>query len=245
MPKSIGLEFLKKTRYRYLDPSDQTRGLPQPSLEAACDPAAPVISLPDPKAMEVDPVTVQTAISRRRSIRRYSGTPLRLEELSYLLWCTQGVQRILPSATVRNVPSAGARHCFETWLLINRVENLSAGLYRYLALRHLLLPVNRESGVRESVVRGCLGQEFVGESGATFIWVADAYRMTWRYGERGYRYILLDAGHVCQNLYLAGETIGCGVCAVAAFDDDELNRVLGIDGNCQFAVYVAAAGKRE
>jgi len=70
-------------------------------------------------------------------------------------------------------------------------------------------------------------------------------RMSWRYPERGYRYILLDAGHVCQNLYLVAEALGCGVCAIAAYDDDLTNQVFGLDGESQFIVYLASLGKRQ
>jgi SagB-type dehydrogenase family enzyme len=68
--------------------------------------------------------------------------------------------------------------------------------------------------------------------------------MKWRYGERGYRYMHLDAGHVCQNLYLSAESIDCGVCAIAAFQDEEINSVLGIDGEEEFVIYVATVGKK-
>lgn len=84
----------------------------------------------------------------------------------------------------------------------------------------------------------------VKNSAVTFFWAAVTYRMGWRYGERGYRYLFLDAGHVCQNLYLAAEAVGCGVCAIAAFEDDTLNQLLGLDGVEQFAVYVATAGRK-
>ncbi len=78
----------------------------------------------------------------------------------------------------------------------------------------------------------------------TFAWTVDSYRMTWRYGERGYRYLHLDAGHVCQNLYLAAESVDCGVCAIAAFDDEAANRLLGLDGEEQFVIYFATVGKK-
>ena len=82
-------------------------------------------------------------------------------------------------------------------------------------------------------------------SAATFLWVADKKRMEWRYGDRGARYLHLDAGHVCQNLYLSAEAIESGVCAIAAFDDDEINRVVGVDGKEQFVIYVATVGKKQ
>lgn len=244
MEKGIGAEFFEKTRYGFSELSEQARGLPQPPLEQEYDPTIPSFELPDPARVPVEPVPVRDAIDRRRSVRRFSPAPLSLGELSYLLWSTQGVERLLPGATLRTVPSAGARHCFETFVLANRVEGLEPGIFRYLALEHRLLPRDLSPDIGEAVVHGCLDQAFVGESAAVFLWTAVAHRMTWRYGRRGYRYILLDAGHVCQNLYLSAETVGCGACAVAAFDDNELNRVLGLDGEEQFAVYLAAAGKR-
>jgi SagB-type dehydrogenase family enzyme len=244
MSKFFGNEFLRKSCYPAMGPSPHSEGQPQPPLQLEYDREAPTFELPDPQKAEVAPVTVREAVEIRRSLRRYTETPLSVPELSYLLWCTQGVKKATANATLRTVPSAGARHCFETFLLINRVDGLEPGLYRYLALEHRLLPVNRDHRIRSTIVESCLGQEFVGECAAMFIWTAAASRMTWRYGERGYRYMFLDAGHVCQNLYLAAETVECGACAVGAFDDDLLNRALGLDGEEQFVVYAAALGKR-
>ena len=79
--------------------------------------------------------------------------------------------------------------------------------------------------------------------GVVFLWVAVPYRMTWRYSERGYRELHKDAGHVCQNLYLAAQAVGCGVCAIAAYDDDVMHDILGIDGVDQFLIYLATVGK--
>jgi SagB-type dehydrogenase family enzyme len=143
------------------------------------------------------------------------------------------------------VPSAGARHAFETYLLVNNVEGLAPGLYRFLALSHQLAQVEVETGLADRITRACLDQSHVKRSAVTFFWSAVPYRMAWRYGERGYRYLHLDAGHVCQNLYLAAEVIGAGVCAIAAFDDEALNRLLGFDGEEQFVIYLATVGKRK
>lgn len=244
MNDTIGAEFMQKTRYEFMPPSDQQKGLAEPPLEMAWDAAGEVIDLPGRDEMEFDRIDLTRAIERRCSVREFSAAPLTVGELSYLLWCTQGVKQNIPGqVTMRTVPSAGARHALETFLLVNRVQGLAAGLYRFLATAHKLLCVNRGSDVVRHVVRGCLDQAFVVESAVTFIWAADVYRMTWRYGQRGYRYLHLDAGHVCQNLYLAAEAIGCGACAVGAFDDDEMNRLIGLDGQRQFVIYIAAVGK--
>ncbi len=243
--KGQGREFMEYTRYRYLEQSDQNRGLPQPPLELPPTAGKNIVDLPNPNVVESDKIEVREAINRRVSVRSYSEKPLTLAELSYLLWCTQGVKHTSPRlTTLRTVPSAGARHCFETYVLANRVEGLRHGLYRFLAGQHKLQEVDLGPGVPEKVTKACLDQRFILSGAVTFIWTAVAYRMVWRYGERGYRYMHLDAGHVCQNLYLSAETIGCGVCAIAAFDDDALNKALDLDGVDQFAIYVGVAGKK-
>jgi SagB-type dehydrogenase family enzyme len=241
----IGREFIKKTQYEYLDPSDQSRGRRQPPLELEIHKGGELIELPAPESLSIGGVDLREAIERRSSVRRYARTPLTTEELSFLLWCTQGVKQVLPgSATFRTVPSAGARHALETYLMVNNVENLKAGLYWYSGLRHGLILIDEGDRLADQLVAACLGQRFVAQSAVTFIWAASSYRMTWRYSERGYRYFFLDVGHVCQNLYLAAEAIDGGVCAIAAFSDEAVDRFLRIDGEQQFSLYVATVGKR-
>ena len=136
----IGREFIKKTKYEYLDPSAQSRGRPQPPLELEIYKGGELIELPEPESLSIRPVDLLRAIERRSSVRKYSRTPLTSEELSFLLWCTQGIKEVIPgSATFRTVPSAGARHALETYLLVNNVDTLGAGLYWYSALRHGLI----------------------------------------------------------------------------------------------------------
>ncbi len=244
MNQKTGKAFIEGTKYHNMAPTDQARGLPQPPLELAGD-RGRIIDLPAPDQVKVNNISLREAIEKRKSLRIFSDKPLKLEELSYLLWCTQGVKKVIPgSATFRTVPSAGARHCLETYLLINRVRDLPQGVYRFLAQAHKLIEISTAPELSDRTTEACLGQDFVRTSATTFIWSAVAYRMTWRYGERGYRYMYLDAGHVCQNLYLSAEDIDCGVCAIGAFSDDELNRVMGFDGEKQFAIYAAALGKR-
>jgi len=245
MSEHIGREFMKKTRYASLGPSDQRSGLPEPPIQWPRDPAAKLIPLPVLPEVQVARIDLSEAIERRRSVREYAEGPLSLAELAWLLWCTQGVRRVIGrQVTLRTVPSAGARHALETFLLLNAVTGAAPGLYRYLAVDHRLLPVREGGEIAEQAAAACLGQNFVAAAAATFFWVADVYRMTWRYGQRGYRYLHLDVGHVCQNLYLAAEAIECGCCAIAAFDDDAVNELLGVDGFNHFAIYVATVGKK-
>ena len=241
----MGKQFIEQTKYPNMDKPEQARGLPQPPLQLDWDRSRKLIPLPAPKALRLGGLSVREAIDRRRTLRTYSRAPLNLEELSYLLWSTQGVQQVVPgSRTMRTVPSAGARHAFETYLCINNVSGLTSGLYRFLALDHALIGENPRSDLADRLAEACFGQETVKTCATTFIWTAVVYRMTYRYGERGYRYLHLDAGHVCQNLYLAAEDIGCGVCALAAFSDDDVNRLLGLDGESRFAIYLGTVGKK-
>lgn len=245
MSKGIGKEFMEKTKYEYAEPSDQEKGVPQPSLELEWDENSVLIDLPSPENLVVKGMDLRKAIETRRSLRKYADIPLTIDELSYLLWCTQGVKKVSSRpATLRTVPSAGARHAFETVLLINNVEGIKPGLYRYMALSHKLIEITTEPEIADKVAVACNDQEFIKNSAATFIWVAVVDRMKWRYGERGYRYLHLDAGHVCQNLYLTAESIDCGACAIGAYDDNKINSLLNLDGENQFVIYAATVGKR-
>jgi len=239
-----GKEFMENTKYRNLEKSDQVMKLPQPPLALPAEDDKPIHDLPDPRGIKVNPVDLSHAINSRVSVRAYSEEPLSLDELSYVLWSTQGVKEVTKRpATLRTVPSAGARHCFETFILVNRVDGLKPGLYRFLAIEHKLQEIDMSDDVAERVTQGCFGQRFVLNSAITLILTAVRYRMMWRYTERGYRYMHIDAGHVMQNLYLCGEAIDSGVCAIAAFYDDQINGTLGVDGEEQFTVYVGALGK--
>lgn len=241
----IGKAFIEGTKYHNLARPDRGQDSPQPPLALDWDRTKQPIPLPPPKAIRLGGLSVREAIDRRRTLRTYSRAPLDPEELSYLLWCTQGVQEVVPGfRTMRTVPSAGARHAFETYLCLNNVSGLRPGLYRFLALEHALLEENLRADFADRLAQACLGQEAVKTCAATFVWTAVVCRMTYRYGERGYRYLYLDAGHVCQSLYLAAEAIGCGVCAIGAFSDDEVNRLLCLDGEDRFAIYLGAVGKK-
>ena len=239
-----GRIFMEQTRYEHLSVSDQSLRLPAPPLEKAPPPDIPVIFLPDPDPLIVPEHGLREAIEARRSIRHYARDPLTIEELAYLCWCTQGISQVqAPYYTLRNVPSAGGRHALESYLLVNRVDGISPGLYRYLSFSHRLVPVDTSAGITDRIMAACLGQAFVRSSAVTFIWSAVIYRMAWRYSERSYRLIHLDAGHVCQNLYLAAGQVGCGTCAIGAFDDQQIADALQIDGIDEFVVYCASVGK--
>ncbi len=243
MTEKIGRLFVELTKFQNLEVTGQMKGTAPPLLELPYDKQKKVIDLPDPQKIKGYDIDLRDAIEKRESRRGYARNPLALEELSFLLWSTQGVKQVTGGATLRTVPSAGARHALETYLLVNNVKDLDPGLYRFLAIEHGLINLSKDPGLSRKITHACLGQDIVSTSAVTFIWAAVPYRMNWRYGERGYRYVHLDAGHACQNLYLSAEAIQSGVCAIGAFSDDEMNSVLGIDGEEQFVMYLATVGK--
>jgi SagB-type dehydrogenase family enzyme len=223
----------------------QSCGLPPPPAQKTFPPNARTVALPKPDRFDsVCTAGLLRVLRSRRSIRRYARTLLSLEELAFLLWATQGVtERHGDEATFRPVPSAGARHAFETYLYCRRVETLEEGIYRYLPLEHRLLFEFTEPGLAARISEASFGQRFVGQGAVTFFWSVIPYRMEWRYGPAAHRVLPMDVGHVCQNLYLSAEAIGAGACAVAAYDQEALDALLHLDGEEEFVIYLAPVGK--
>jgi SagB-type dehydrogenase family enzyme len=240
-----GATFMEQTKYEHLSPSDQNLKKTPPPLAKPVPKSARYIPLPKPGTITVPALDLRQAIETRRSVRHYTREPLTINELAYLLWCTQGIVQVVdPFYSLRNVPSAGGRHALETYLLVNRVEPLPPGLYRYLPFSHSLVEIDSTPGITDKVMAACLGQAFVRASAVTFLWSTIIYRMAWRYSERAYRLVHLDAGHACQNLYLAAGQVGCGTCAIGAFDDDRMAELLGVDIEEEFVLYCATVGKK-
>ena len=246
MQNPIIKEFINKTKLSNMGMSGREDGMIKPDFEQNPEGEFDKIILPSADSSSFSIMDVVEAIEKRESIRDYSSIPMSINELSLLLWCTQGVKRIIPNVVaLRNVPSAGARNAFETFLLINNVDGLESGLYKYVALEHVLLKLDLNKDLSEKFTLACDEQDHVKNSNVTFIWTAVPDRMTWSYAERSYRYLFIDAGHVCQNLYLVAEKLNLGVCAVGHYDDDTMNSMLNIDGEKQFTIYVATVGKKE
>jgi SagB-type dehydrogenase family enzyme len=239
--------FLKDSVRKTFDFSrtDQSLGIPPPPIEKAHSPDAEKISLIAPAEFRTLPsVDLLFAIENRRSHREFNETPLTLKELSFLLWATQGVQEQLGAGHARRtVPSAGSRHALETYLCVLNVQGLDIGFYRYLPIEHQLLVEYRDESAAEKISWAAFQQNWMSSAATVLIWSAIPYRMEWRYGLAAHKGILLDAGHVCQNLYLACEAISAGACAVGAYDQELMDRLLKIDGQDEFVIYLAAVGK--
>jgi len=247
MTRKEGRAFLSNKIWqevnREMNKTDQMKGLPQPSLEKSSE-GYDLISLPYPNSTDLIMKDLREIVFSRESRRVYSDEKLSLEALSFLLWSSQGVKAVMKNnyATLRTVPSAGARHPFETYIFVRLVKGLKRGLYRYVALSHSLV-LEKEGDFASEVADAALGQKFVGHCAVTFVWSVIPYRTEWRYDLTSYKPILLDAGHICQNLYLACEALNLGTCAIAAYDQEKIDKLIGLDGYDEFVIYMAPVGK--
>ena len=229
--------------------SDQSLGYPMPVVEKPLEEGQQAIPLPEWRDALDLKLDLGSLIAQRKSARKYPEEALSAEQLSFLLWATQGLRKIKGERVLRNVPSAGNRHALETYLALTRPvlgvagQRFDPGLWRYQPMSHALVYLGCPADLPDRVAEAALGQTFVGLAPVTFIWSAVPYRMEWRYRQASHKVIALDAGHVCQNLYLAAEATGCVTCAVAAYDQKAADRLLGLDGEEEFVIYMAPVGR--
>ena len=244
--ENIGQDFVRLTRYIYERESDQTLGVPRP--DAIKVRSGEIISLPAIGTLKMPEMPLAKAIEQRRSVRKYSAVPLKQEELSFLLWASSWAKDFRSTEqmeiTFRNVPSAGSRHPLETFLDIRRVEGIKPGLYYYHPVKHCLILYDDSPEIATKIYEGCMFQEMIPTAAVNFILTAVPYRTVWRYGQRGYRYLYLDAGHIGQNIHLAAEAIDAGACMIGAFLDEAMNDAIGLDGIEEFVIYIASVGKK-
>ncbi len=224
--------------------SDQELRLPMPPMQKDFAEDALPIDLPKEYKGVLQKANILTCINERKSRRKFTDEELSLAELAYLLWSTQGVRKVVAGkANYRTVPSGGARQPFETYLIINHVAELNAGIYRYLPFDHKLLLISEDDNLKNKMTDNTYGQTFVGHCAVCFIWTAIPYRMEWRYTLQAKKDILIEAGHICQNLYLACESINAGTCGIAAYNQVEVDKLIGVDGIDEMTVYLAPVGK--
>ncbi|HID69941.1 MAG TPA: SagB/ThcOx family dehydrogenase [Desulfobacterales bacterium] len=196
-----------------------------------------------PRTWQLTEARITPLLQNRRSLRKYDEEPVKLEELAFMLWASQGITAKSGKYSFRTAPSGGALYPVETYISVNHIADLEPGLYHFdvesFSLNRLS---DRESA--EAVATACLNQKFMANSAVVFLWSAVIRRCMSKYGNRGMRYIFLDAGHICQNLLVAAEATGCGGGPVAAFYDDEVNELLGLDSQEETILYAASVGKK-
>lgn len=237
----IGNAYQRETKYvRGRLPGRSADPLPAPDTYKRYPDALEVIDLPGPK--KTHGMGLWQVIAERRSIREYSAQPLSLEELTQLLWATQGITARDFGFEFRAAPSAGALYPCETYLVVNRVRNLEPGVYHYVVAEAKLELLRRGDFARD-IAAACLDQQMCASAAVVFAWTAIPARSRWKYGERAYRYMYLDAGHIGGQLHLAAVALGLGCCAIGAFFDDEVNAVLGVDGEEETILYLSSVGK--
>mgnify|MGYP005838497813 CR=1 FL=1 len=227
--------------------TDMMKRLPLPPIEKPTPENATLIDLPRlDEFRHLSTISLVDAIVNRESRRIYADEPISLGQLAFLLWSTQGVKQLIRNGmvTLRTVPSGGGMHPFETYLAVHNVVGLTPGIYRYLAIAHQLVRVDTPSeGLRERLTTICNDQPYVGNGAVTFVWSVRPYRTEYRYGEDTLKDILMSVGHICQNLYLACEGLGLGTCATVAYQQADVDALIGVDGDEEIALYVAPVGK--
>jgi len=234
----IGEEFFQKTIYSRTRPFRGAR--PKKMAEPfKTYPESSKIKLPLP---ELPSGSLWTSLKNRRSRRDFKREPISQDELGLLLFAIQGITERVSGYLLRTAPSAGALYPIETYLVINRVQDIDPGIYHWNILEsalELLKPGDFSKQIEESA----LGQDMCRDGAVVFVFCAIFARSSYKYSDRGYRYVFMDAGHICQNLYLACEDLGLGCCAIGAFFDDAVNELLELDGIEESAIYLSAVGR--
>lgn len=256
LEKEIQNELIEKGRaftkgYRNDDPygecfeSDQSLKLPQPPLvKAPVRPESEWIRLPLDFASLPLKNDLVSVIRDRRSNRIYTGETMTLEALSFLLWATQGIKALRGKsyATLRTVPCGGARHQFETYLMVCKVEGLRPGAYHYLPMEHALEYLYPVEDMGSAISESLSDQTWGAKANVVFYWSMVPYRVEWRYGIYAHRAALIDVGHVGQNLYTAVTGLGLGCCAIASFRHEKCCELFDLDGEEEYIIYAVPVG---
>lgn len=203
-------------------------------------PRAPRLALPSPQTAGGS--GLWTVLAMRQSVRDFQTAPLTLAELSQLLWAAQGITRQVQGYSFRTAPSAGALYPVETYLVIHSIQGIGPGVYHYAVETHELEEL-RSGDYRLPAAKAAMDQGIAAEANVVFVWTAVFERSKWKYRQRAYRYIYLDAGHIAANLALAAVALGLGSCQVAALYDDEANALLGVDGVNEGTLYMTVVGR--
>lgn len=235
----IGDQFQHETKY---EPGRMPGH--RPIWEAKPDlykeyPEAPKVELPSFEPSRA--ISLDQTLKQRKSIRDFQPKSISKGQLSYLLWASTGIQRFDEGYEFRTAPSAGALYPIETYVVANNVRMLEAGLYHYSIRAHQLEQLKQDD-LRHEIAAAALGQGMCATAAAVFVWSAVFERCKWKYGQRAYRYIYLDAGHIAENLALAAVSLNLGSCEIGALYDGQANAIVGIDGVEESVICMAAVG---
>jgi len=238
---TVGDDFQRLTKYWRESLKDWSPSWDEQVSLYKSYPGAETVELPEPEVSGGGPLW--SVIASRRSFREFEEKPVELKVLSQLLWACTGITARTRNFEFRSAPSAGALYPVETYVVCNHVHGAGMGLYHYNVLEHRL-ELLKAGDLREQLMQAGLNQPVFFECAAAFLWTAVVKRSSWKYRQRAYRYIYLDAGHAAQNLALAAESLGLGCCLVGAFFDDEVNELLETDGDWETIIYMCTIGPR-
>jgi len=240
------LRFFDSEEFEEIVPeSDEHKKIPPPLFQQPYPEDAPLVNLIPPDKLSIGNASYLDLVNNRISRRKYTSSPLSLEEISFLLWCTQGVKQVLKSGrgVKRTVPSAGAKSPLETYLVINRVEGVEPGLYRYISFSHQLLFIKEIEDAEGTMGKLAFDQKFVGTAPVIFIWTAVPYRTEWRYTILSHKFISIDLGTACQNLYMSCEAANLGTVAIGYYEQNKLDNLLDLNTDEEFVVLIAPVGR--
>lgn len=196
------------------------------------------IALPKPNFKGMP---LEEAIVKRRSIREFTVKPLSISELSQLVFAAQGITGKLFDTYLRTAPSAGALYPFEIYLVVNNVSDIKKGIYHYSILDHSIVMI-KEGDFGKELMKASLSQEMMRDAGVVIVLSAIFDRMRSKYGERGYRYVYMEAGYISQNIYLQATSLRLGSVVVGAFIDSDVNKLIGVDGKKEAVIALHAVG---
>ena len=244
--EKIGADFIRGTRYPDFSTVDLIQRIPEPLSELPVPEGLEVIKLPNPKRIKVSDRNVRSVIENWEPVTFFARSSMTKKELSFLLWCTQGFRKVINEhLTLRNVPSSGSRYPIETYIVAGEVEGLATGLYRYLPSAHSVLALRLDSDLPFAMGTASMNFKVITRAAVTFLWVGIPYRSTWALGNRGYRSVLIEAGHICQALIMSAGSIGYQVFPVDLFHDEMIMQLADLDPETQWPVYIGAVGKYE
>ena len=238
------LKFFNMEDYEKAVPkSDEQKKVPNIPFQKSFPDDTEFIDLVSPDDFTIGQTPFIELVNERKSRRSFTDDYINLDELSFLLWCTQGVKKVLKYGVMRTVPSSGAKSPFETYLVINRVEDLKPGLYRYISFSHKLFFVKTIDDSEKIMGDLSYKQKFVGEAAVIFCWATVPYRTEWRYSILSHKFIAIDLGIVCQNLYMACEALKLGTVAIGYYEQEKIDNLFELDGEDEFIVLIAPVGK--
>ena len=193
-----------------------------------------------PPADKKSTTSIEEALSKRRSVREYKKEGLSLKEVAQILWATQGITE--PEWGGRTAPSAGGLYPLEVYLVVKEVEGLTVGVYQYLPKEHQLKRIV-EGEISDKLAQAAVNQIYVQEAPVNLVITGIYSRTTGKYGERGIRYVQLEAGHAAQNVYLQAESLNLGTVTIGAFEDEKVRELLNLSQE-ETPLYIMPVGKK-